>query len=164
MTPKPMRGLGKKGLAAGAAMLLVLFTGACQTTEEYRSAPEYRFVKQSVASAEAPPPVEAQVVEEARVESVPERVYPEPETLAAMNEEALSELLGPPVFRRRDAPAEIWQYQGPTCVLDLFLYRDGDRGPLTVDHFETRAKGNDVLTDAECLVSIMKTVERAKAG
>jgi len=164
MTPKSAKGLGNKGAAAGAALLLALFTGACQTTEEYRSAPDSRFVKQSTTTAEAPPPVEEQVVEEARVEPIPERVYPEPETLTSMDEAALAELLGPPVVRRRDAPAEIWQYQGPTCVLDLFLYQDGDSGPLTVDHFETRAKGNDVLTDAECLVSIMKTVERAKAG
>src|SRR5260221_5762501 len=33
--------------------------------------------------------------------------------------------LGPPALRRRDAPAEIWQYRSPLCVLDLFLYRDG---------------------------------------
>jgi len=132
MTPKAMRELGNKGAAAGAALLLVLFTGACQTTEEYRSAPDSRFVKQSSTTAEAPPPVEEQVVEEARVESVPERVYPDPETLASMDEEAVAELLGPPVFRRRDAPAEIWQYQGPTCVLDLFLYQDGDSGRSTI--------------------------------
>jgi len=164
MTPIHMSVFGNKGAGAAAALLLALLAGACQTSEEYRSAPDSRFVKQSAPTAEAPPPVEEQVVEEARVESVPERVYPAPDTLASMDEEALAELLGPPVFRRRDAPAEIWQYQGPTCVLDLYLYREGESGPLTVDHIETRAKGNDVLTDAECLVSIMKTVERAKAG
>jgi hypothetical protein len=32
--------------------------------------------------------------------------------------------LGDPNFRRRDKPAEVWQYYGPGCILDLFLYDD----------------------------------------
>lgn len=33
--------------------------------------------------------------------------------------------LGDPSFRRRETPAEVWQYYGPGCILDLFLYDDG---------------------------------------
>lgn len=32
--------------------------------------------------------------------------------------------LGDPSFRRREKPAEVWQYYGPGCILDLFLYDD----------------------------------------
>lgn len=39
--------------------------------------------------------------------------------------------LGDPNFRRRDKPAEIWQYYGPGCILDLFLYDDKPRASPT---------------------------------
>jgi hypothetical protein len=45
---------------------------------------------------------------------------------------------GPPDFTRRDAPAEIWQYRGAACVLDVFLYPEG--GELKVAHAFTRAR------------------------
>lgn len=35
-------------------------------------------------------------------------------------------LLGQPNLRRIDPPAELWQYRGTNCVLQLYLYRDGD--------------------------------------
>jgi hypothetical protein len=46
--------------------------------------------------------------------------------------------LGPPDFTRRDPPAELWQYRGATCVLDLFLYPDA--GTLKVSHTQTRGR------------------------
>ncbi len=33
---------------------------------------------------------------------------------------------GQPDFTRHEAEAEIWQYRGNSCVLDLFLYPSGD--------------------------------------
>jgi hypothetical protein len=46
--------------------------------------------------------------------------------------------LGPPNFTRRDPPAELWQYRGATCVLDLFLYPDN--GTLKVSHAQSRVR------------------------
>ena len=47
-------------------------------------------------------------------------------------------LLGDPSFRRSEAPAEVWQYYGPGCVLDLFLYLD--HGVQQVAHAELRSR------------------------
>ncbi len=46
--------------------------------------------------------------------------------------------LGNPGFTRRDAPAEIWQYRGRNCTLDLFLY-DVSGGGQTVAQYAVRS-------------------------
>ncbi len=53
-------------------------------------------------------------------------------------------LLGQPNLRRSDPPAELWQYRGTGCVLELYLYREGDA--LRVVHAETRGRS---LTSGE---------------
>ena len=50
-------------------------------------------------------------------------------------------LLGPPQFKRRDNPAENWQYRNKACALGLFLYRVGNSAGFRVRHFETRMRG-----------------------
>jgi hypothetical protein len=51
----------------------------------------------------------------------------------------VAELLGEPQLKRRDPPAELWQYRAGPCVLDLFLYAGKDDSTLTVAHVEMRA-------------------------
>ena len=54
----------------------------------------------------------------------------------------LREVLGDPVLIRRDGPAEVWQFQGDSCTLDLFLY-PGDGGALAVKHVDLRGDAPD---------------------
>ena len=62
-------------------------------------------------------------------------------------------LLGPPDYRRRDKPAEIWQYRNAACVLDIFLYSFAG-APIKVNHMDFRRPGTDKnkagLSDREC--------------
>lgn len=60
------------------------------------------------------------------------------ETLRHLSAPALLARLGPPDFTRRDPPAELWQYRGASCVLDLFLYPEA--GTMTVSHAQTRMR------------------------
>lgn len=60
------------------------------------------------------------------------------DTLEHLSAPALLARLGPPDFTRRDPPAELWQYRGATCVLDLFLYPEA--GTMTVSHAQTRGR------------------------
>lgn len=54
--------------------------------------------------------------------------------------------LGRPDFTRHDAPAELWQYRGASCVLDLFLYPDGQ--DLKVVHAQSRNRqGAEAVSD-----------------
>ena len=64
--------------------------------------------------------------------------------------------LGDPSFRRREAPAEIWQYYGPGCVLDLFLY--DEKGVQKVAHFELRNHALQADGGANCLAELLRGI------
>jgi hypothetical protein len=61
------------------------------------------------------------------------------DSLPGMRGTELTTLMGAPQFRRRDGQAEIWQYRGSACTLDVFLYTDGN--DLRVRYVEARGRG-----------------------
>ena len=61
--------------------------------------------------------------------------------------------LGRPSFRRRDPPAEIWQYRVHACTLDLFLYEEGGTG--IVAHFAVRTPGGGEISERGCLDEVI---------
>ncbi|CCQ72228.1 hypothetical protein [Magnetospira sp. QH-2] len=82
----------------------------------------------------------------------PRPVVPPSELLKATAAQARSRL-GPPDFVRHDPPAELWQYRGESCVLDLFLYKEGKTA--VVRHVETRPRDGIVLTPAGCYGTLL---------
>lgn len=83
-----------------------------------------------------------------------------------MDQQALGKLLGPPQFRRTDAPAELWRYRAGRCILDLFLYppRDAPDGPLSVSHVEARLADGAPAAAPRCLEQVLKTRAGTGAG
>lgn len=73
-------------------------------------------------------------------------------------------LLGPPRFKRRDNPAQIWQYRNKVCALDLFLYRAGTGVSYTVRHFETRMRGQEKITAKACFSGLLRDRENRRPG
>lgn len=65
----------------------------------------------------------------------------------------VAKLLGKPTFARRDGGAEIWQYRGKACILDLFLYK-GQLGRL-VEHAELRRRNEGKISDRDCLADVL---------
>ncbi|MEE8393419.1 MAG: hypothetical protein V3R66_03675 [Rhodospirillales bacterium] len=84
---------------------------------------------------------------------------PGPDQLIGMAGGSLSTILGEPSFKRRDNPAEIWQYRGEDCVLDIFLYKEMDGAIYRVDHVEARTRNVVSVTLPECYSSLLR--ERA---
>lgn len=60
------------------------------------------------------------------------------DSLPGMRGTELTTLIGAPQLRRRDGQAEIWQYRGSACTLDIFLYTDGN--DLRVRYVEARSR------------------------
>ncbi|MEE8214190.1 MAG: hypothetical protein V3R79_06360 [Alphaproteobacteria bacterium] len=85
-------------------------------------------------------------------------------TLAGMTPDQVIGLLGPPRFKRRDNPAEIWQYRNKACALDLFLYRDGTGAAYRVRHFETRMRGREKITGKACFTGLLQEHETRRRG
>jgi hypothetical protein len=73
--------------------------------------------------------------------------------LMGQESQAVQVALGQPRRVRKEAPAEIWQYDGGSCVVDLFLYPEG--GKQKVTHLEARdsTSGKTVDTNA-CLAKL----------
>ncbi len=66
---------------------------------------------------------------------------------------ALRDALGDPILIRRDGPAEVWQFRGDACTLDLFLY-PGDGGALAVKHVDLRGDAPD--ENRACLARMLR--------
>jgi hypothetical protein len=79
---------------------------------------------------------------------VPAAPLPPPADLTGLGAAELEALLGAPDFHRSEPPAELWQYRGTDCILDIFLY-DGQRGYRVV-HAETRQRRKIFATGWGC--------------
>jgi len=83
-------------------------------------------------------------------------------TLSGMTPVQVIGLLGPPRFKRRDNPAQIWQYRNKACALDLFLYQAGNGTNYKVRHFETRGGGG--ITGTACFTGLLQEHENRRPG
>lgn len=70
--------------------------------------------------------------------------------------------LGKPSFLRREAPAEVWQYYGPGCILDLFIYEDN--GARRVVHAELRGRSSGEAAEPACLSHLIDGRRGQKAS
>lgn len=125
-------------VVASVAVSLSACGGPASSTRSYPS-----YEPTSFGNAESPPADTGS--REARLTAPTAK--PTLDTLPGMSGNALTALLGAPQFRRRDGQAEIWQYRGSACTLDVFLYADG--GDLRVRYVEARNHGSsaDTLRD-----------------
>ena len=115
------RFLGMAGVAASVAL------GAC-------GAPVPRAVVAALPVASPAPPA-APPAEPPAPEPAVARV-PELPVLTGLAPAEVIALMGEPDFRRRDPPAELWQYRSADCVLDVFIYGSG--GNARVVRSQTR--------------------------
>lgn len=79
--------------------------------------------------------------------------------IRGMEKTAIARLLGEPSFIRRDDPAEIWQYRGERCILDIFMYKDGNS--FAAAHVALRSRTVERPADEACYADIFA---RKKAG
>ena len=84
----------------------------------------------------------------------------DPARMVGLDGAALEQLFGEPALIRRDAPAEIWQYRGADCVLDLFLYQDAggqEAGRPRVLYVEARTGAAEPAPTEGCVGSVLAT-------
>lgn len=71
--------------------------------------------------------------------------------LVGRSEGDVRSTLGTPGFTRTDGPAQVWQYSGSSCLLDVFLYKEGSG--YTVKHAEVRQRSGVSLSEPACLAN-----------
>ncbi|MEE9545309.1 MAG: hypothetical protein V3V55_06940 [Rhodospirillales bacterium] len=89
---------------------------------------------------------------------------PRPKQVVGLERGQVTAFLGQPDFIRKDAPAEIWQYRGSVCTLDLFLYEEKNGDAYKVAHFEVRGRTKVSVAREECFLSLLKDRRRKTAG
>lgn len=143
-------------------LLLVglLALGACSAGTGGAPAPAASVpaeAKPTAQSKPAEPAVKVPGPESMEPETIARLPAPDFQTLKkkliGLDSGAVSQLLGEPAFRRRDAPARVWQYRGARCVLDVFLYDEG--AAARVRYVDLRSKEVSVPADTDCLIDIL---------
>ncbi len=80
-------------------------------------------------------------------------VNDDPQQFLDLNIHELTRLLGVPSLVRRDGPAEVWQYQGDDCILDIFLYKSPEN--LQVKYIDLRGQDDNSVKRA-CFAEILR--------
>lgn len=137
--PRPARAPSGAGLALLAALLLA----ACETTPEPPAASEDAGAERAAA----------ETAETAALPPEPE-IDDDPAQLIGMAPGGLRELLGEPNLMRRENPAQVWQYRGATCVLDLVLYSEA--GSDRVTYVEARDRAGAGSETRACLNALLR--------
>jgi len=146
-------------VAAAAAFLLA----GCQTEPTTAAGPTVTAVAPAAghdpaaAFARAADPVEPvdEDIPAAETASVPADLSADPDKLRGLPPPALRAALGHPTLRRHDHAAEIWQYYGDGCILDLFLY--DERGAKRVVHYQLRSRSADGPVPGGCFSRMVRS-------
>jgi hypothetical protein len=118
-------------------------------------------------------PVPAPAKEQKQIARLPEsaldaapatRVYPVPiaRHLMGRSPDGVTETLGAPSFQRKEPPAEVWQYRGERCILDVFFMPKD--GALAVTHVTIRGYGVAKIAEPDCLADLAAERNPAKPG
>ena len=75
-----------------------------------------------------------------------------PASLVGLSDKDLTTLLGTPAWTRQESPAQVWQYRGSACVLDIYFYEES--GTPRVYYAEARDETARSVTLAACLQRI----------
>ena len=132
-------------LTVAVLPLVVLLVGSCKTAE-LPSAFHGRAADEQLRLALLPG-----YGGEATIERARDYVAAVPETMMSLTEREVSSLFGSPAVTRRDADAQIWQYRGEECVMDVYFYGAGDSRPVTYVDYRGNASSS---APASCLNAI----------
>ncbi len=127
MPPRAATALLALGLSLGLA--------ACQPGDE-------------TAALVVAPPAGAAPEADAVPGGAPRDLALDPAKLTGMASPLVQAALGNPNFRRRERGVEVWQYYGPGCALDLFLYEQA--GQQRVAHYQLRSRPPGGVLDGAC--------------
>ncbi len=146
--------------SAGWILAAVLLAG-CEALPEFLDR-EPPVVAPTKPVAQSPSPSAAPTAEveagtlEAPVAALPP-VNDDPDQFLGSSGSDIAAVLGEPGLRRKEGPAEIWQYRGRNCVLDLFLYLpENGTGSARVDYVELRNPALSETKRRACLADMLR--------
>ncbi len=147
------RGLKEQFAGIVAVILTAAILSGCAQTRKVPAAADT--TEKPAAAASEPAPVQETAVPKAP--ALPE-IDDDPKQLLKMSRDDLNDLLGQPNLVRRETPAEIWQYRGKDCVLDVFLYNEAGKpdSPFEVVYSEARDLEARKSDQRSCLNQLLR--------
>lgn len=79
---------------------------------------------------------------------------PDPAGLVGKAPTVVQAAFGDATLRRREPPAEVWQYRTGACVLDLVFYPEGAAGALQVAHVALRPVDAPAIDGKTCAAHV----------
>jgi hypothetical protein len=73
----------------------------------------------------------------------------EPSVLVGRTDAEIKRAFGDPNLRRKDSPAEVWQYLAQQCALHLFFYPGKSGEALIVRHIAINGRSVDSFSDLD---------------
>ncbi|WP_282604707.1 hypothetical protein [Pelagibius sp. Alg239-R121] len=140
-----------------AIALSAVVLAGCAQSRKVPSAGSEAQTSSSIPS-NTPSSEKAPVQESALPKSDLPKIDDDPSQLIEMTRDDLNALLGQPDLVRRENPAEIWQYRGKGCILDVFLYSENDRkdSPFKVVYSEARGRETGTTDQRACLNELLR--------
>ena len=85
------------------------------------------------------------------------KAAPPPDLMGKQRTEII-DILGRPVFSRRDKPALLLRYRQEGCILDLFLYpkSGGGAADQAVEHIEARTIAGQKMAPNGCIAAVIE--------
>ncbi len=111
---------------------------------------------ESTPPAGVPPGVELLPKEFTRRPEIPAAPrLPDPAKLKGFEPAAMQALLGVPDLLRWESHAQVYQYRGAKCVLDIIFYESPNGGPFQAVHLSARGPGGQDTEVKTCLVDLL---------
>lgn len=112
------------------------------------------------------PDTDPSISEEPEVKKEPVREIPKISVLMGKSVSEIETVFGKPNLRRKDTPAEVWQYLTSDCALHLIFYPENGQksGKMTVQHISMNDRQKAVTADAKaCFGSQLRKVGEERA-
>ncbi|SOD92375.1 hypothetical protein [Caenispirillum bisanense] len=108
------------------------------------------------AEAASPAPREEQVAALPRpvLDAKAIAAAPDPAGFVGKAPAVVQTAFGDATLRRREPPAEVWQYRTGACVLDLVFYPEGTAGALQVAHVALRPVDAPAIDGKTCAAHV----------
>ncbi len=84
-----------------------------------------------------------------------------PKNFIGLTTEKVSLLLGFPGLRRKEYPAEVWQYKSQECVFEIVFYiKNTTNKELKSEYYEARDRSANEVNPQKCLTDILEMNEK----
>jgi len=133
-------------------IIAVLFIPACAAPAGQQGSPAVTNVEQPEALSEEVITPAGEIAVEPVPESLPSHT---PGDLIGLEPKEIQGLLGPVSLKRWEGEAQVMQFKGDQCVMDIYFYEAAPGGAFEATYLSARTLNGADVDTASCLTSLL---------